>query len=109
MSPEQVAWLIFDETSRTSCTELRAELFECAIRYAHLRARWALASRECRIEIDPERTRAHNVLIDACNILSRAMARAGEPIKWRRELGDERGGIGDVACHIHCKLGLLAR
>ena len=109
MSPEHVVRLILEETSRTSCTELRAELFECAIRYAHLRARWALASRERRIELDPERTRAHNVLIDACNILSRAMARAGEPIEWRRELGNERGGIGDMACHLHCNLGLSAR
>lgn len=59
--------------------------------------------------MDASRAAAHDTFIDACNILSRAMLAAGEPIAWRAEIGTERGDIGDFACLLHCVLGLRAR
>jgi hypothetical protein len=61
-----------------------------------------------RAEIDRRRTLAHNVLIDALNILSRSMERRGEDISWRAMLGNDRVLIGDIACHLHCALGIRA-
>ena len=55
-----------------------------------------------------ERIAAHEALIDACDILSRAMGRSGEDNSWRRLLGDDRREVGDFACFVHCNLGLRA-
>lgn len=55
------------------------------------------------------RTAAHNALIDAANILSRAMVKAGEDATWRRRVGNDRQEIGDWVCHIHAQLGIEAR
>ena len=93
----------------TACQELLEEWIEAAVRYARLRVDWSLRDREGRIALDPVRTAAHDVLIDACNILSRAMLRAGEDNTWRADVGTDRGFIGDVACQVHCMLGLGAR
>jgi len=109
MDPELVARTIDSQTLRDSTyAEIRADLLDCAIRYAHQRAKWGLADRETRALSDAERTRAHNVFIDACNILSRAMVRNGHDVTWRRALGDDRGRIGDVACYLHCIIALRA-
>jgi hypothetical protein len=62
-----------------------------------------------RRTIDPARTAAHNALIDALNILSRAMVKAGEDTGWRKEVGVNRQEIGDWACHVHAHLGIQAR
>jgi hypothetical protein len=61
-----------------------------ALDYAHIRATWAFLSTEERLEKDRGRTLAHNAFIDACNILSRNMAKAGEDNAWRALLTDER-------------------
>ena len=37
------------------------------------------------------------------------MAKVGEDIEWRREVGDDRKTIGDFACLLHCVLGIQAR
>jgi len=55
------------------------------------------------------RTPAQNALIDAANILSRAMLKAGEDTNWRRELGHHRKEIRDCSCHIHAHMGIEAR
>ena len=47
--------------------------------------------------MDGTRTAAHNALIDALNILSRAMIKAGEDTTWRKQLGNDRQEIGDLA------------
>lgn len=86
----------------------RRELFRKAVAYAHLRANWMLATREERLDMDQRRTLAHNAFIDACNILSRAMA-ADEDNSWRAVLGDDRKTIGDFACYLHCFLGIEGR
>lgn len=59
--------------------------------------------------MDAGRTRAHNAFIDACNILSRQMARPGEDVAWRARLRSDRKILGDFACYLHCLLGLKAR
>lgn len=88
---------------------LRADLYGAAVRYARIRADWHLAQLEQKKEMDRTRTLAHNALIDACNILSRNMLKAGEDNGWRGLLGDDRKVIGDFACCLHALFGLLAR
>jgi len=97
------------EAIKTKESQLKHDVVLCAIRYARMRTDWRLLAIHERKALDPSRTAAHNALIDAANILSRAMAKAGEDITWRRQLGDERMEIGDWACHIHAHLGIQAR
>jgi hypothetical protein len=59
--------------------------------------------------MESARTAAHNAPIDALNILSRAMIKAGENTIWRKEISDDRQEIGDWACHVHAYLGIQAR
>ena len=109
MDAAKLAQSILDASAKSTSRDLQADLFDAVLRYARLRAEWAVSPLERRVEMDAARFRAHNVLIDAFNILSRAMARAGEDNNWRQELGTERRVIGDVACHMHCLLALSAR
>ena len=109
MDSSLLAHRILDDTKKTACQDLRDDMLEAAVRYARCRADWALAAREKRVEMDQARARAHQVLIDSFNILSRGLARHGEDNSWRGELGDERRAIGDVACHLHCILAISAR
>lgn len=80
-----------------------------ATAYAQARAEWFLASRSERNERDAHRSRLHDAFIDSCNALSRRFAAEGKDIGWRRSLGDDRKRIGDLACYLHCVLGLEAR
>lgn len=109
MTPEQVAQHLLSLRDHTAADDLLQDLIEAAVRYARLRVDWALRDREGRAALDPTRTAAHNALIDSCNILGRAMVRAGEDASWREALGDDRKVIGDMACHLHCVLGVAAR
>lgn len=94
-----------DETTQV----LLADFVSSAVRYAGLRAAWQISPMEKRLEMDRNRTCAHNALIDSCNILSRAMVQRGMSAEWRTELGQDRKNIGDFACYLHCLLGLRAR
>ena len=87
----------------------KRRLITLAIRYARIRTDWVLADRNQRDWMSEERTRTHNALIDACNLLSRHMQSKGVDNSWREELGMDRLEIGDFACYIHCILGLKAR
>ena len=91
------------ESIETREGELKHDLILCAVRYAWLPADWRLTTPEARRAMDSGRTAAHNALVDAANILSRAMVKAGEDVTWRRELGDDRKEIGDWACHLHAR------
>jgi len=93
----------------TSLAGLKRDLYRKALDYAHIRATWALLSPEERLEKDRGRTLAHNALIDACNILSRNMAKAGEDNGWRALLTDERKTIGDFACWLHALVAIEMR
>lgn len=101
---------ILESVERSSVPEdLRRQWLEAAIRYAEIRVAWWVAAPDERRNMDASRTAAHDAFIDSCNILSRAMAAAGEPNGWRAEIGVERGEIGDFACVLHGVLGLKAR
>jgi hypothetical protein len=89
--------------------ELKRNLILSAVRYARSRTDWRLANPDDRRAMDPARTAAHNALIDAANILCRAMIKSGEDATWRKELGQDRKEIGDWACHVHAHLGIEAR
>lgn len=106
---ETTARNLFCRIEQAKEKELRDDLYRYAIRYARTRADWHFYSEEERRQSDRSRTRLHNALIDACNILCRAMVAAGEDVSWREELGDDRREIGDLACYIHCFLGLAMR
>jgi hypothetical protein len=97
------------QSIKTKEAELKHALVLCAVRYARSRADWRMADPHDRRAMDSARTAVHNALIDAANILSRAMVKAGENVAWRRKLGDDRKEIGDWACHIHAQLGIEAR
>jgi hypothetical protein len=94
---------------QTQEIELHHDILLCAVRYARLRTDWRLADPDERRTMDGTRTAAHNALIDALNILSRAMIKAGEDTTWRKQLGNDRQEIGDWACHVHAHLGIQAR
>ena len=94
---------------KTRLGELKAALLQAAIRYAARRSEYALADAAAKAGLEDARTRAHNAFIDACNILSRSMAAAGEDISWRQALGDNRREIGDLAYHLQLFLAMKAR
>jgi len=59
--------------------------------------------------MDAARTRAHDLFIEACDMMGRCMQNEKEDFSWRGELGNDRKEIGDFACYIHLILGLVAR
>jgi hypothetical protein len=100
---------ILIQIEKTALTHLLEELLGCAIRYGGIRTAWYISDLNDRRELEQSRTMAHNVLIDACNILSRNMLKNGEDNAWRAKLGNDRKVIGDFACFVHCILGLRSR
>ena len=108
MSVDQIR-KIYAQMRATQYQSLLDHLIKAAVSYARIRVDWQLANQEKRREMDDLRSRAHTALIDACNILSRAMRRAGEDNAWRDLLGQERKQLGDFACYIHCFIGLAMR
>lgn len=100
---------LFVAIDATTHEELRRDLFERAVNFAHCRSQWPLLGFEERRDLDPTRTAAHNAFVDACNILSRNMAYAEEGNGWRVTLGEDRGTIGDFACFVSLFLGLRGR
>lgn len=99
----------FQETEATQFVDLRRELIRAAIRYTGQRGEWVLASPDVRADLDRRRTAAHDAFIDACNILSRQMAKSRESTDWRGEIGTDRKEIGDWACFVTLFVGLAAR
>ena len=99
---------IYNKISETKQKEVFNDLVSSAVEYARIRTDWYLSDKERRIEMNDSRRAAHNVLIDNCNILSRAMAKASENISWYEMLGEERVDIGDFACYLHCIMGIKA-
>ena len=89
--------------------ELRHELYNAALEYAHIRADWFMKDFSARREMDFGRTVAHNAFIDNCNILSRHMGENGLDNDWRLSIGNNRKDIGDFACYMHLFLGIKSR
>jgi len=101
--------IILSDINSTKLETLKIELFETAIRYTRIRVDWCFMDDDEKRNNDELRTRTHNSLIDACNILSREMTKAGEDANWSVILGNDRKVIGDFACYVHCLLGLSSR
>ena len=97
------------ETMQGGDEGLRLQVLRTSIRYANIRAEWFLMTAAERLEVDRQRTAAHDAVIDAVNILSRSMVKAGLDNEWRRVLGENRKDIGDFACVLVAHLGVLAR
>ncbi|MCD8118931.1 MAG: hypothetical protein LUE29_05525 [Lachnospiraceae bacterium] len=95
--------------------ELYEELMQKANRYADMRARWALMSREEKMDQDSFRTSLHDSVITHFNMLARYLRMQGKATAWRDELGDEkadpwcRKAIGDFGCYLVFVNSLLAR
>lgn len=105
----QNAKVVFDKIDSSQITELKRDLFRAAEKYTSYRTAWRQTESEHRHLIDPGRTRSHNTLIDAFNVLSREQAKRGEDNSWRGVIGDERKELGDMAAYIVLFLALSAR
>jgi hypothetical protein len=105
----QSAEKLYALLSTTRHVDLRQDLESAAAAYAHWRAQWALAAPDGRQDMDAARSASHNVLIDSCNVLARAMTQAGEDSSWRNQLGNDRKEIGDFGCYVACALAVSAR
>lgn len=104
------ATAIHNHIKASKLTSLSDAMIKSAIRYASIRTDWYLSSVEQRIELDIERSAAHNVLISNCDILARNMLKAGEDNSWRHKIGGtDRKQIGDFACVLHAVIGIKAR
>lgn len=88
---------------------LRRAFYGAAIKYAHIRAEWALISISDRADRNESRTEAHDAFISYCDALSLFMSKEGWDTRWREKLGHDRKDIGDFACYVHAFLGLSAR
>ncbi|MPL98357.1 hypothetical protein SDC9_44561 [bioreactor metagenome] len=80
-----------------------------ALKYSDYRVKWLIADINEKIEIDEERTRAHNAFISSCDSLARNMLLNGEDATWRSQIGKERKAIGDFAVLLVAVMGLKAR
>jgi len=100
---------ILSSMQNTADQELLNDVRRKALRYAGMRAEWAMATPEQRMDMDAARTRAHDAVIDSVNILCRNMSKEGLPIDWRKQLGDDRKVIGDFACGLYYQLSISAR
>lgn len=100
---------IYEIISSSKFKSLSDKLIRSAANYAQIRVTWYFSSFDEKIEIDTERTLAHEALIDSCNALARNMKASGEDYTWRGTLGNDRKIIGDFACYIHAILGINAR
>ena len=101
--------VIYQGIEAANDTDLKCQLYRRAMNYALIRAEWYFLTQSERLENDPKRSAAHNAFIDACNILSRAMYRTKEDNSWRAKLGEDRKAIGDFACYVAYRLGVMMR
>jgi len=105
----QEANAIYEQLCKSSLKDLVQALFRAAVRYANIRTEWEFLDVEERVEMNLERTAAHDRFIDACNILSRNQVTKGEDATWRQKIGTHRKDIGDFACYLHAIIGIKNR
>ena len=95
--------------------ELYDELIDIATKYAAIRAKWGMMSREEKMDIDSLRTSHHNSVIIHFNMLARYLRTQGKKAAWRDVLGDDadnryyRKTIGDFGCYIVFVNSICAR
>ncbi|MDD2798775.1 MAG: hypothetical protein PHV20_09310 [Bacteroidales bacterium] len=104
------AHTIYEQFQKSKYQSLVKSLTKYAINYSRLRVEWLLLDTEGRIEIDEERTRAHNSFISASDALARNMMKEGnENASWRTKIGTDRKDIGDFAVLLVAVMGIKAR
>lgn len=100
---------ILIELKASSLKTFANKLIVTGIRYSRLRVDWRMCAPADRVELDQERTIAHNAFISSCNVMARNMEKLNEDASWRKRIGNDRKEIGDFACWIHLITGLKAR
>lgn len=86
--------------------EIYEELVAQSVQYASIREKWALLSKEEKMEIDESRTMCHDSLIIKFNMMERILKMQGKTADWREKLGRTevdkyyRKRIGDMGCYI---------
>lgn len=100
---------VFESIEASELVDMKRDLFQAAHRYTGMRIEWQLAAPNERRQLDASRTRAHNALIDAFNIFSRAQVKHCEDNSWRKILGQDRKELGDMAAYITLFVSLSAR
>jgi len=103
------AEIVYEQFQKSKYQTLVKSLLKYAANYSRLRVEWLLSNMETRIEIDVERTRAHNSFISACDALARNMKEGGENAMWRVKIGGDRKDIGDFGVLLVAVMGIKAR
>ncbi len=85
------------------------DFLDKAMRYANVRCKWELMTREEKMDADSARTALHNSFITAVNVLSRIAEQEGVDNSWRERLGDNRKRIGDFGCFAAYITGICNR
>jgi len=99
---------IFKSISGSRCQDEWRDLINKATIYARVRVDWLKAEQKERHLLGEERSAYHDALIASCQTMADAMTNAGEDTNWRQLLGNDRKGVGDFACFVHCILGQIA-
>lgn len=84
-------------------------MLERAEKYAAYRAVWLDRNLQERMEMDEERSRAHDLFIKAKDALSTYMYEQKLGNDWDDFLGEERKRVGDFACYLVYLRSILAR
>ena len=100
---------IFDTLQSSKHTQLFNTLMERAVIYSRIRVDWYYAALDEQLDLDYDRTVAHDEFISSCAMLSQKMKETGEDSKWRFAIGKDRKSIGDFACLLHAVIGIRAR
>ena len=100
---------IFGTLEASKHKNLFNTLIQCAIIYSRIRVDWYYAGVDEQLELDFERTAAHDEFISSCAALSQKMKETGEDVTWRFAIGKDRKSIGDFACLLHAVIGIKAR
>ncbi|MEI7663120.1 MAG: hypothetical protein WCK34_13010 [Bacteroidota bacterium] len=100
---------IFETLKGSKHIELFNTLMERAVIYSRIRVDWYYAVLDEQLELDYDRTIAHDEFILSCAALHQKMREAGEDTKWRVAIGSDRKSIGDFACLLHAIIGINAR
>lgn len=99
----------------TDAMEIYNDFMGTAVRYAGIRAKWLMLTREDKMNQDSSRTSCHDALIVKLNMLARYLRMQGKDAAWRDALGDagaepsNRKRIGDFACYLAFISGICAR
>jgi len=97
---------IFKDIEESQLVQLRETLYKSAFRYTEYRFHWNFKTFEEKLEVDDERSIAHNAFITNCDIMARNMGNKGESYLWRTKLTNDRKIIGDFACMLVTLLGI---